>query len=123
MRQSTYESFKPKQKPDVPPLFVPFAENVEPQFIYNTQLLHNCIVTIPRGMYCPKRYDDRGGEVEHRVGKVVEVYPNLVAVQFFGYPNTVDYTLREALEFEVNAHCSRVEQFFKGCVVTKLELQ
>ena len=123
MLKSIIPSFLKKKKPEIPaPRYVPFSEEQESsEPIYNTGLIEGCIVTIPEGMYCPTVYCN-GRERKVTCGQVTEVYPNLVAVQFFGYPNTVDYSLREALEFEVNAHCSRARHFSVGSEVMKIEL-
>ena len=73
------------------------------------------IVEIPDHIPCPTR-DDRytvdhpilgavtlGKVVRFSVGRVVEVGQNLIAVTFFGYPNSWDYSAREAGQFTIAA--------------------
>lgn len=52
-------------------------------------------VAVPEHLYRPQCYDE-AGEFHAVLGHVVEAHPTLLAIKFDLYPNTVDYTAREA---------------------------
>ena len=53
-------------------------------------------VMVKTGSYTPKSYLPNGEEVKHYRGEVVEILPpNIVAVKFYDYPNTVDMLTKE----------------------------
>ncbi len=61
-------------------------------------------VIVPFPLYAPS--DFRGPNAskrEYRAGRVVELSESLVAVRFKGFPNVVDYSPREAAQFQVTA--------------------
>jgi len=47
-------------------------------------------VIVKAGKYAPVTYCDAGEPRRHTLGDVKEVHQNFVAVNFAGYPNTVD---------------------------------
>ena len=59
-------------------------------------------VRVPAGMYSPNIYSEDAPDCAKRlsIGQISEHLANgSVAVKFGGYPNTVDYTAREAAQF------------------------
>lgn len=48
--------------------------------------------------------DQRGREMPCKVGRIIEVQPTLISVQFFGYPTPWDYSMREAQYFTLNPY-------------------
>ena len=67
-------------------------------------LLHE-IVEIPDGIAVPLAFiDQRGREMPCKVGRIIEVQPTLISVQFFGYPTPWDYSMREAQYFTLNPY-------------------
>lgn len=63
--------------------------------------LLNKLVRVPAPLYAPTVYTKKGKARKTRIGRVVEVHPNLVAVKFYGYRNAVDYSAREVAIFEI----------------------
>lgn len=58
------------------------------------------IVEVPEGIAAPTVYVQQyRKEMETRVGRIIEVLPTLITVQFFGYPHPWDYSMREANTF------------------------
>lgn len=66
----------------------------------NAKLL-NKLVRVPAPLYAPTVYNQKGQTRKTRIGRVVEVHPNLVAVKFYGYRNAVDYSTRETSFFKI----------------------
>ncbi|MES2551575.1 MAG: hypothetical protein V4630_18080 [Pseudomonadota bacterium] len=61
------------------------------------------IVEIPAHIAVPTVYIEQyRREVKARVGWIVEAGVGLVAVAFFGYPHTWDYSMKEASQFTVS---------------------
>ena len=51
---------------------------------------------VKSGCYTPVSYLPNGAPAKHHRGEVVEVCPpNIIAVKFYNYPNTVDMLARE----------------------------